>query len=77
MYAHLVLSYLPYLPRLQHLRLQEVAAACRLPCMYLVDSGGANLPRQVSQSALPCTGHTAALQARYVDPAEAGMGGQG
>ena len=30
----------------KHLRLQEVAAACRLPCVYLVDSGGANLPRQ-------------------------------
>ncbi|KAF6257519.1 carboxyl transferase [Scenedesmus sp. NREL 46B-D3] len=28
------------------LRLQEVAEACRLPCLYLVDSGGANLPRQ-------------------------------
>mmetsp|Transcript_32507 Transcript_32507/g.82590 ORF Transcript_32507/g.82590 Transcript_32507/m.82590 type:complete len:593 (-) Transcript_32507:322-2100(-) len=30
----------------KHLRLQEVAAGCRLPCVYLVDSGGANLPRQ-------------------------------
>lgn len=30
----------------KHLRLQEIAAACRLPCIYLVDSGGANLPRQ-------------------------------
>ncbi|GIL73102.1 hypothetical protein Vretimale_4717 [Volvox reticuliferus] len=30
----------------KHLRLQEVAAQCRLPCLYLVDSGGANLPRQ-------------------------------
>ncbi|WIA18954.1 hypothetical protein OEZ85_003623 [Tetradesmus obliquus] len=30
----------------KHLRLQEIAAACRLPCLYLVDSGGANLPRQ-------------------------------
>ncbi|EFJ51940.1 hypothetical protein VOLCADRAFT_108896 [Volvox carteri f. nagariensis] len=30
----------------KHLRLQEVAAQCRLPCVYLVDSGGANLPRQ-------------------------------
>ena len=26
--------------------MQEIAAACRLPCLYLVDSGGANLPRQ-------------------------------
>jgi 3-methylcrotonyl-CoA carboxylase beta subunit len=30
----------------KHLRLQEVASRCRLPCVYLVDSGGANLPRQ-------------------------------
>lgn len=30
----------------KHLRLQEIAAACRLPCVYIVDSGGANLPRQ-------------------------------
>jgi 3-methylcrotonyl-CoA carboxylase beta subunit len=30
----------------KHLRAQEVAAADRLPCLYLVDSGGAFLPRQ-------------------------------
>lgn len=30
----------------KHLRLQEIAHQCKLPCMYLVDSGGANLPRQ-------------------------------
>lgn len=30
----------------KHLRAQEIAARCRLPCIYLVDSGGANLPRQ-------------------------------
>ena len=30
----------------KHLRMQEIALACRLPCVYLVDSGGANLPRQ-------------------------------
>ncbi|CAI5519088.1 unnamed protein product [Closterium sp. Naga37s-1] len=30
----------------KHLRAQEIAAQCRLPCIYLVDSGGANLPRQ-------------------------------
>lgn len=30
----------------KHLRLQEIAEACKLPCLYLVDSGGANLPRQ-------------------------------
>nr|WP_115719086.1 carboxyl transferase domain-containing protein [Gallaecimonas mangrovi] len=30
----------------KHLRAQEVAMRCRLPCLYLVDSGGAFLPRQ-------------------------------
>jgi len=30
----------------KHLRAQEIAAQCRLPCVYLVDSGGANLPNQ-------------------------------
>ncbi|MDX6727796.1 MAG: 3-methylcrotonyl-CoA carboxylase beta subunit, partial [Baekduia sp.] len=30
----------------KHLRAQEVAEANRLPCIYLVDSGGANLPHQ-------------------------------
>ena len=28
------------------LRAQEIAEECRLPCVYLVDSGGANLPNQ-------------------------------
>mmetsp|Transcript_8384 Transcript_8384/g.15156 ORF Transcript_8384/g.15156 Transcript_8384/m.15156 type:complete len:575 (-) Transcript_8384:168-1892(-) len=30
----------------KHLRLQEIAQQCHLPCIYMVDSGGANLPRQ-------------------------------
>jgi 3-methylcrotonyl-CoA carboxylase beta subunit len=30
----------------KHLRAQEVAMQNRLPCIYLVDSGGANLPNQ-------------------------------
>jgi 3-methylcrotonyl-CoA carboxylase beta subunit len=30
----------------KHLRAQEVAEQNNLPCIYLVDSGGANLPRQ-------------------------------
>lgn len=30
----------------KHLRAQEVAMENRLPCIYLVDSGGANLPNQ-------------------------------
>ncbi|PKA59516.1 Methylcrotonoyl-CoA carboxylase beta chain, mitochondrial [Apostasia shenzhenica] len=32
----------------KHLRAQEIAAECKLPCIYLVDSGGANLPRQAA-----------------------------
>jgi 3-methylcrotonyl-CoA carboxylase beta subunit len=30
----------------KHIRAQEIAQANRLPCIYLVDSGGANLPNQ-------------------------------
>jgi 3-methylcrotonyl-CoA carboxylase beta subunit len=30
----------------KHLRAQEIAFENQLPCVYLVDSGGANLPRQ-------------------------------
>jgi 3-methylcrotonyl-CoA carboxylase beta subunit len=30
----------------KHLRAQQIAAENRLPCIYLVDSGGANLPNQ-------------------------------
>ncbi|WP_308218668.1 carboxyl transferase domain-containing protein [Ciceribacter sp. RN22] len=30
----------------KHLRAQEIAEENRLPCLYLVDSGGANLPNQ-------------------------------
>ncbi|MEO1677402.1 MAG: carboxyl transferase domain-containing protein [Pseudomonadota bacterium] len=30
----------------KHLRAQEIASENRLPCIYLVDSGGANLPNQ-------------------------------
>lgn len=30
----------------KHLRAQEIAAENHLPCIYLVDSGGANLPNQ-------------------------------
>ena len=38
-------SYYPMTVK-KHLRAQEVALENRLPCVYLVDSGGANLPRQ-------------------------------
>ncbi|MGF1734443.1 carboxyl transferase domain-containing protein [Photobacterium satsumensis] len=32
----------------KHLRAQEIAERCHLPCIYLVDSGGANLPHQAN-----------------------------
>ncbi|MBY0337926.1 MAG: methylcrotonoyl-CoA carboxylase, partial [Acetobacteraceae bacterium] len=38
-------SYYPLTVK-KHLRAQEVAQQNRLPCLYLVDSGGANLPNQ-------------------------------
>jgi len=38
-------SYYP-LTVSKHLRAQEIAEENHLPCIYLVDSGGANLPRQ-------------------------------
>jgi 3-methylcrotonyl-CoA carboxylase beta subunit len=38
-------SYYPITVQ-KHLRLQEIAASCAAPCLYFVDSGGANLPRQ-------------------------------
>ncbi|TCP58654.1 3-methylcrotonyl-CoA carboxylase beta subunit [Rhodovulum bhavnagarense] len=38
-------TYYPMTVR-KHLRAQEIAEECHLPCVYLVDSGGANLPNQ-------------------------------
>lgn len=38
-------SYYPITIK-KHLRAQEIAQQNRLPCIYLVDSGGANLPNQ-------------------------------
>uniref|UniRef100_A0AC35UBX2 Methylcrotonoyl-CoA carboxylase n=1 Tax=Rhabditophanes sp. KR3021 TaxID=114890 RepID=A0AC35UBX2_9BILA len=38
-------SYYPITVK-KHLRAQEIARQNKLPCVYLVDSGGANLPRQ-------------------------------
>ena len=38
-------SYYPLTVK-KHLRAQEIAQQNRLPCIYLVDSGGANLPNQ-------------------------------
>jgi 3-methylcrotonyl-CoA carboxylase beta subunit len=37
-------SYYPITVK-KHLRAQEIARENNLPCIYLVDSGGANLPR--------------------------------
>ncbi len=47
-------TYYPITVR-KHLRAQEIAAENRLPCFYLVDSGGANLPRQ--SEVFPAEGH--------------------
>jgi 3-methylcrotonyl-CoA carboxylase beta subunit len=38
-------SYYPITVK-KHVRAQEIAMQNKLPCIYLVDSGGANLPRQ-------------------------------
>ena len=38
-------SYYPITVK-KHLRAQDIARENCLPCIYLVDSGGANLPRQ-------------------------------
>lgn len=38
-------SYYPITVK-KHIRAQEIAMQNKLPCVYLVDSGGANLPRQ-------------------------------
>ena len=38
-------TYYPMTVKKQQ-RAQEIAQQCRLPCIYLVDSGGANLPNQ-------------------------------
>ncbi|XP_060575490.1 methylcrotonoyl-CoA carboxylase beta chain, mitochondrial-like, partial [Ruditapes philippinarum] len=38
-------SYYPITVK-KHIRAQEIAQQNHLPCIYLVDSGGANLPRQ-------------------------------
>jgi 3-methylcrotonyl-CoA carboxylase beta subunit len=47
-------SYYPITVK-KHLRAQEIARENKLPCVYLVDSGGANLPRQ--DEVFPDVGH--------------------
>jgi 3-methylcrotonyl-CoA carboxylase beta subunit len=42
-----------YGPLQKHLRLQQIAQRCRLPCCYIVDSGGANLPHQAGDMHRP------------------------
>ncbi len=54
----------------KHLRAQEIAMQNNLPCVYLVDSGGANLPRQV------WTGSWAYMTCGHVC-VEGDQGGQG
>src|SRR3546814_13872957 len=44
-YTTLCRSYYPMTVK-KHLRAQEIAETNRMPCIYLVDSGGANLPHQ-------------------------------
>src|SRR5947199_1084594 len=43
-------TYLPITVK-KHLRAQEIALQNRLPCIYLVDSGGAFLPLQAEERA--------------------------
>ena len=43
-----ILWYVSNIASKMHLDLEEIARENRLPCLYLVDSGGANLPRQVN-----------------------------
>ena len=38
----------------KHLRAQEIAFENRLPCVYMVDSGGAFLPRQDEVQSTSC-----------------------
>ena len=32
----------------KQLRIQDIAAQCNIPCLYIVDSGGAYLPEQAN-----------------------------
>ncbi len=64
----------------KHLRAQEIAEANRLPCVYLVDSGGANLPHQAE--VFPDRDHfgriffnQANMSAKGVPQIACGMGG--
>ena len=50
----------------KHLRAQEIAEQNRLPCVYLVDSGGANLPHQAEVFQVGHGGRTDATVAQRV-----------
>ncbi len=51
----------------KHLRAQEIARENRLPCIYLVDSGGANLSHQTGSVSRP-----RALRPHLLQPGDAG-----
>ena len=53
----------------KHLRAQEIAKENKLPCVYLVDSGGAFLPRQVGRWALNESPPPPPLDCPYHHPA--------
>ena len=57
----------------KHLRAQEIAAQNRLPCLYLVDSGGAFLPRQDEVATIVLEGH-ALVEERLVPAHEGAVG---
>src|SRR5271165_2202062 len=55
----------------KHLRAQEIAAQNRLPCLYLVDSGGANLPNQ--DDVFPDRDHFGRIFYNQANMSEAGI----
>lgn len=56
----------------KHLRAQQVGLENRLPCVYLVDSGGANLPRQ--DDVFPDRDHFGRIFYNQARMSEAGIG---
>ncbi|KAI9175805.1 Methylcrotonoyl-CoA carboxylase beta chain, mitochondrial [Blastocladiella emersonii ATCC 22665] len=55
----------------KHLRAQEIALENKLPCIYLVDSGGANLPRQAD--VFPDVGHFGRIFFNQANLSKAGI----
>jgi 3-methylcrotonyl-CoA carboxylase beta subunit len=56
----------------KHLRAQEIAAENHLPCVYLVDSGGANLPHQ--SEVFPDREHFGRIFFNQANMSSAGLG---